>query len=153
MASSKKSSNIWLKVLGVLTVIVILSFIVYFLMMIPDYRLDFDGGPHWTPKTGMPVCSTFKIDNTIGKELTFSASIPDNISGVEYRVSYFKTFTWTGKTYQSSTGDKTVGGLTPEHTYYIQARYYRMNMMGRKVKGLWSSARPATVRNIHIANH
>lgn len=153
MASAKKQGHIWYKVVGVLFTITLMSLIIYMLMMVPDYKLSFDGGPHWVSKIGIPVCYDYTIDNTIGKELTFSTSIPDNVAGVEYRVSYFKTFTWTGKTYQSSTGNKTVGGLTPDHVYYIQARYYHTNMMGRKVMGRWSTPRPARVKEIHVTKN
>ncbi|MBQ5430348.1 MAG: hypothetical protein IIU28_01700 [Lachnospiraceae bacterium] len=151
MASIKNPKHIWFKALAVLLTIIFISFIIYMLMMVPDYKLSFDGGPHWVSKVGIPICYDYTIDNSIGKELTFSTTIPDGVFGVEYRVSYFKDFTWTGKTYQSSSGNKTVGGLTPEHTYYIQARYYRMNMMGRRVMGQWSNPRAATVIKVRVA--
>ena len=128
-------------------VMVGIVFLLWSVMMFRDYRLELDGGmPVFVARIGVPRPSSMRIDNSEPKKLTVTtASLGSQVAGYEFRISRFRSMAFA-HSYRSVDPKKTIAKLHGETRYYLQARCYKTNKMGRIVFGRWGMKSSAFVK-------
>ncbi|MBR1634241.1 MAG: hypothetical protein IJ682_04165 [Lachnospiraceae bacterium] len=112
-----------------------------------DYTIQMDGvRPVLVARISIPRPNNVHINNNeIGKLTVSTASKGNQVGGYEFRISRFENMAFA-HSFRSVDPKKEIGKLKPGKRYYVQARCYKQNQMGRNVFGRWSSTASSVVK-------
>lgn len=134
---------------SVLTLVVILAVIglLGFVVTLRDYRIEMNGVmPTLVARISVPRPSSLHVNNSeVGKLLVSTSSQGSQVAGYEFRISRFSNMMFA-HSYRSAEPKKEIGKLKKGKRYYLQARCYKANQMGRTVFGRWGTITGAEVR-------
>ncbi len=141
---SKKTQGRNIKTLAVIFIIIGL---LAFLLTLRDYRIEMDGVmPVLVSKISIPRPSSLHVNNSqVGKLTVTTASQGTRVGGYEFRISRFSNMAFA-HSFRSVEPKKEIGKLKPGKRYYLQARCYKANQMGRNVFGRWGTITSSEVR-------
>ena len=140
----KNSQGRNIMTLGVIVgIIALLAFVV----TLRDYRIEMDGVmPVLVSRIAVPRPSSLHVNNSeIGKLTVTTASQGSKVAGYEFRISRFGNMAFA-HSFRSVEPKKEIGKLKPGKRYYLQARCYKANQMGRNVFGRWGTITSSQVR-------
>ena len=141
---NKNSQGKNIATLGVIAgIIALLAFVI----TLRDYRIEMDGvKPVLVAKIAIPRPSSLHINNSeVGKLTVTTASQGTKVAGYEFRISRFQNMAFA-HSFRSVDPKKEIGKLKPGKRYYLQARCYKSNQMGRNVFGRWGTITSSEVR-------
>ena len=131
--------------LGVMMGIILLLWLV---MMLRDYQVEMNGiMPTFVARISIPRPNSVHINNSEPGKLTVTtASKGSQVGGYEFRISRFQNMAFA-HSFRSVDPKKTIAKLKRGKRYYVQARCYKLNNMGRNVFGRWSSRGSSVVKD------
>lgn len=140
----KTSTRTNLAAIGVILLIILL---LAFAVTLRDYNVGFEGFvPVLNPKISIPRPSTVHINNSEPGKLTVSTSSQGSkVGGYEFEISRFSNMAFP-HSFRSVDPKKEIGKLKEGKRYYVRARCYKQNQMGRNVFGRWGTVTSSVVK-------
>ena len=132
---------------AVLAVMIAIIAALAFVVTLRDYTVEMDGiRPVLVARISIPRPNNVRINNKeVGKLTVSTASKGNQAGGYEFRISRFENMAFA-HSFRSVEPKKEIGKLKLGKRYYVQARCYKMNQMGRNVFGRWSGTSSAVVK-------
>lgn len=90
---------------------------------------------------------TFSVRKVAKKTMKITWKNPKDVNGSEIQYATNKIFTKGKKTrrYAANIGGLTIKNMASGKTYYVRARAYRLNEVGKRVYGAWSTVKKCKI--------
>lgn len=130
-----------------LVVVIVIIGLLALVSTLRDYTITIERGrPVLTSRINIPRPNSVHISNSEPGKLTVTTSGQGSrVAGYEFQISRFSNMVFP-HSYRSVDPKKTIGKLKEGKRYYVRARCYKTNQMGRIVFGRWGGITSSTVK-------